>query len=69
MENNDVSQLHMVIGDLVKQVPSLTARLESGAGERMEVGRNLEPKVKLPESFSGKHSELRNFLVAVETVF
>lgn len=65
--------------DLANAVHQLSQQLNSLAAENQQfrhllqtqasTTRSNEPKVMLPEKFSGRHSELRNFLAAIRNLF
>ncbi|OMJ12906.1 Retrotransposon-derived protein PEG10 [Smittium culicis] len=63
-----VQQLNERINTLAAENQELRSRYEEIHRNQQPTGPVLEPKVMLPEKFTGKHSDLRNFISALRNV-
>ncbi|OMJ20679.1 Retrotransposon-derived protein PEG10 [Smittium culicis] len=63
-----VQQLNERINTLAAENQELRSRYEEIHRNQQPTGPVLEPKVMLPEKFTGKHPELRNFISAMRNV-
>jgi Retrotransposon gag protein len=69
---NDTSDFHALIQSLNIQINQLAADnqdIRARLQENLHAPRAPEPKLVLPEKFSGRHNELRNFISSVQNTF